>query len=112
MGCAFQGGASCSDGFKLTNTRTVCFSYQNYKAYRYTCTHQGTMSGQTSDPKMCREHGRFDNDCCAIKGTNTCANHYQLEQTQHVCYKNDKLQPTRTIVSSHRLSSSMDEVTY
>ena len=48
------------------------------------------MSGRPSDPKKCREHGRFDNDCCAIKGTNTCADHYTMEQTDHVCYKNEK----------------------
>jgi hypothetical protein len=68
----------------------MCFSYQQYKAYSYTCTPRGSMSGQKSDPSKCREHGRFDNDCCALKGTNTCADHYQMEQTQHVCFRNSQ----------------------
>jgi len=85
--CAFEGGASCSDGFKLTTSKKVCFSYQDYQAYSYTCTPQGTMSGQSSDPSKCRENGSFDNDCCALKGTNSCADNYEMEQTEHVCYQ-------------------------
>lgn len=41
-----------------------------------------------ADPSKCLEHGQLDNDCCALKGTNTCADDYDMEQSEHVCYKN------------------------
>jgi len=88
--CAFKGGAGCADGYKTTQGDEVCFQYQQYTAYKYTCTPGGSMSGLKSDPKQCREHGRFDNDCCAIKGTNTCAKGYTMEQTDKVCFRNSQ----------------------
>lgn len=86
--CALPGGGSCTNNYKMTKTKNVCFSYQKYKAYRYMCTPRGSMSGRKSNPKMCRENGRLDTDCCALRNTNTCAGGYEVENTNHVCYKN------------------------
>lgn len=38
------------------------------------------------DASKCRENGKFDNDCCAIKGTAKCAGDLALHWGS-VCYK-------------------------
>merc|ERR1719265_2103751 len=70
--CAFASGAACADGYKMTMKQTddnVCFKYQSYKAFKYTCTPPSSLSGRKSDSSKCREHGRSDKDCCALQGT-------------------------------------------
>jgi hypothetical protein len=39
------------------------------------------------DPSKCRENGRFDNDCCAIRGTESCADQFTKIDTGRVCYE-------------------------
>ena len=40
------------------------------------------------DASQCRENGKFDNDCCAVKGTAQCAGDLALSWGD-VCYKGD-----------------------
>ena len=38
------------------------------------------------DPTKCLENGRFDNDCCALKGTAKCKDNYKFVETEKVCH--------------------------
>ena len=39
------------------------------------------------DPSKCRENGGFDNDCCALEGTSSCADGFEMVMNpSQVCY--------------------------
>ena len=38
------------------------------------------------DPSKCLENGKFDNDCCAIRGTESCGGGYLKTWSNTVCY--------------------------
>eukprot|EP01052_Picozoa_sp_SAG31_P038582 SAG31_NODE_5183_length_2694_cov_6.997494_1_plen_630_part_10 len=40
------------------------------------------------DASRCRENGGFDNDCCAVPGSNSCAAGYILVPTTEDCFQN------------------------
>lgn len=37
------------------------------------------------DPSLCREHGAFDNDCCGVEGTTSCADNAK-KVNKGVCF--------------------------
>ena len=41
---------------------------------------------RTHDASKCRENGGFDNDCCALEGTASCADGFEMDFTSDVCY--------------------------
>ena len=38
------------------------------------------------DPSKCLENGKYDNDCCAIRGTESCKDSYLKTMGNNVCY--------------------------
>ena len=77
--CSRKEEASCKDRYKLTWGPT-CYSTW---AFSYACT---APAAARHDKSKCRENGRFDNDCCALKGTESCADGFAKMGSDHVCY--------------------------
>ena len=92
--CAIKGTAECKSDFKFVDTDIVCWDGGDWQAFNYYCVNTDKKEvkklGQmlkNHDPSRCRENKKFDNDCCAIKGTGACSNFFNYIDTDDVCYE-------------------------
>jgi len=109
--CAEKGTASCKDEYIL-GWGDVCYQSAKWTAYSYTCTnpnptdseYEGSTQNSTTTneyeqydgnsrsyehhPGKCMEQGRFDENCCAIKGTASCRDEYELNWLTRTCFDN------------------------
>ena len=42
------------------------------------------------DPSKCKEDGKKDDDCCALKGHESCASGFRVQRSNHACFKDAK----------------------
>ena len=85
--CALEGTASCADRFEMDFTKDVCYDGGDWKAYSYFCyPPKDWKPREGHNPDMCRENGGFDNDCCALEGTASCAEGFYMEWSTDVCF--------------------------